>query len=453
MRIFKNKTLGRVLSFLSIVLLIIGMDQGLGYLLEPIETVSYASYLNHDIRQLEKAGEKADAIFVGASRTHCTFNPEVFEKELGLRCVINTGLPGQTINCTYYLTKDMIERLHPERVYIGVMIDSLLEGEDDIQQRLMTLDRMSLKNKIPMALDCFAPEEMLYFFKTYRYSYQLSLEQIKMNIYEKIALRETGAHLRGGDPERGDTEEYIGNGFVDYWSSCPTGTIPIKGAADFSVENILKDKLKYLDACVGVCKKNGVEPVIVTGVTSVMRMYACTGYQEANDFYKSYAEANGIKYYNLNYMRERETLIPDELMLDYNHCNGEGARIASEFLAQVVKKEEAGEDVSQYFYRDLDDFRKSVKRIVAVGAEISEGERENTVHISIESLHNDDVTPLYRVLICGEGENEYSAVQDWTSGSELEIALGDAPSYMIKIEAGAEDRSYGTASQEYTYEK
>ena len=453
MRIFKNKTLGRVLSLLSIVLLIIGMDQGLGYLLEPVDSVSYATYFNCDIRQLEKAGEKADAVFAGASRTHCTFDPAVFEEELGLNCAINAGTPGQPICGTYFEVKDMIERLHPDRMYIGVMIDSLLEGEDDTIARLYVYDRLSLKNKILMALDCFTAEESKWFFKTYRYSYLLSSEQIKMNIYEKTALRETGAHLRGGKPERGDTGEYTGKGFVDYWSSCPTGTIAIQGTVDFSPDKVSDDKLKYLDACVGVCKKNGVEPVIVTGVTSVMRMYACTGYQEANDFYKSYAEANGIKYYNLNYMKDRESLLPDELMLDYNHCNGEGARIASEFLAQVVKKEEAGEDVSQYFYRDLDDFRKSVKRIVAVGAEISEGERENTVHISIESLHNDDVTPLYRVLICGEGENEYSVAQDWTSGSELDIALGDAPSYMIKVEAGAEDRSYGTASQEYTYEK
>lgn len=94
-----------------------------------------------------------------------------------------------------------------------------------------------------------------------------------------------------------------------------------------------------------------------------------------------------------------------------------------------------------------------MKRIVAVGAEISEGKRENTVHISIESLHNDDVTPLYRVLICGDGGNEYSAVQDWTRENELEIELGDAPSYMIKVEAGTADKAYGTASQECTYEK
>ena len=52
MRIFKNKTLGRVLSFLSIVLLIIGMDRGLGYLLEPVDSGAYATDFNHYIRQV-----------------------------------------------------------------------------------------------------------------------------------------------------------------------------------------------------------------------------------------------------------------------------------------------------------------------------------------------------------------------------------------------------------------
>lgn len=450
MRIFKNKTLGRVLSFLSIVLLIIGMDRGLGYLLAPI---TYATYFSHDVRELEKTGENADVVFIGASRIWCTFDPAVFEKELGLNCAINAGTPGQPICGTYFEVKDMVERMHPDRVYIGVMIDSLLEDEDDTIARLYVYDRLSLKNKILMTLDCFTAEESKWFFKTYRYSYLLSLEQIKMNIYEKTALRETGAHLRGGNEERGDLDRYVGKGFTVNWHSYPMGTIPIMGAVEFSPDKVSEDKLKYLDACIKLCKDNNIEVNLVTGVTSVMRMYACTGYQEANDFYKSYAEANGIKYYNLNYMKERESLLPDDKMYDYNHCNGEGAHIASEFFAQIVKKEEAGEDVSQYFYRDLDDFKKSVKRIVAVGAEISEGKRENTVHISIKSLHNDDVTPLYRVLICGEDENEYSAAQDWTRESELEIELGDAPSYMIKVEAGAADKAYGTASQEYTYEK
>ncbi len=446
MRIFKNKTLGRVLSFLSIVLLIIGMDRGLGYLLAPI---TYATYFSHDVRELEKAGEKADVVFIGASRIMKTFDTRVFEDEWGMKCVLNAGSSAQPISATYYQLKDLIERMHPDRVYLGAAIDELLsDREDPLNWRLQVLDRLSLKNKILMVLDCFAPEEAIYLLQTYRHNENLDIENIRTNVREKTALRKTGERLR---TDR--LEYYVGNGFTYNRYSCAPGTIPITGAADFSPDKVSDDKLKYLDACIKLCKDNNIEVNLVTGVTSVMRMYACTGYQEANDFYKSYAEANGIKYYNLNYMKDRESLLPDDKMYDYNHCNGEGARIVSEFFAQVVKKEEAGEDISQYFYRDLDDFRKSVKRIVAVGAEISEGERENTVHISIESLHNDDAAPLYRVLICGEGENEYSAVQDWTRENELEIELGDAPSYMIKVEAGTADKAYGTASQEYTYEK
>lgn len=442
MRIFKNKTLGRVLSFLSIVLLIIGMDQGLGYLLEP---VTYTTYFNHDIRELEKAGEKADAIFLGGSRALRTFDTRVFEDEWGMKCVLNAGSVLQPYAATYYLLKDLVERMHPDRVYLHAVIDDLPEN---LNKRLIVLDRLSFKNKILMALDCFDPEEMLYFIKTYRYGNQLNIEQIRENVRKKSALKNTGEH------QPTDLfEYYVGNGFVYNSFQYPAGTMPTNVGSVFTVDEVFEEKMKYFDACLKLCEENNIEVGIVTGITSVARMYASTRYQEATDFYKSYAEANGIKYYNLNYMRERETLIPDELMLDYNHCNGEGARIASEFFAQIVKKEEAGEDVSQYFYRDLDDFKKSVKRIVAVGAEISEGERENTVHISIKSLHNDDVTPLYRVLICGENENEYSAAQDWTRESELEIELGDAPSYMIKVEAGAADKAYGTASQEYTYKK
>lgn len=446
MRIFKNKTLGRVLSFLSIVLLIIGMDRGLGYLLAPI---TYATYFSHDVRELEKTGENADVVFIGASRINETFDTRVFTDEWGVKCVLNAGSAGQSVRSTYYQLKDLVERIHPDRVYIEAIIDGVLsEKEDPLKWRLEILDRLSPKNKILMVLDCFEPEEAIYLLQTYRHNENLDIENIRTNLREKTALRKTGERLR---TDR--LEYYAGNGFTYNRYSCAPGTIPIMGAVEFSPDKVSEDKLKYLDACIKLCKDNNIEVNLVTGVTSVMRMYACTGYQEANDFYKSYAEANGIKYYNLNYMKERESLLPDDKMYDYNHCNGEGAHIASEFFAQIVKKEEAGEDVSQYFYRDLDDFKKSVKRIVAVGAEISEGERENTVHISIESLHNDDVTPLYRVLICGEDENEYSAAQDWTRESELEIELGDAPSYMIKVEAGAEDRFYGTASQEYTYEK
>ena len=443
----KNKTFKRVLSLLLIILLIFGMDQALGYLLEP--TSYAATFFNREIKELEEAGTSADVVFVGASRIVCTFAPEVFEDEWELSCVINAGSMAQPISGTYYQLKDMIERLHPKRVYIGVTLPGLLsDKEDGLKWRRITLDRLSPKNKLLMALNCFSPKEAVYFFKSYRYNDQLSLEQIKTNLAEKAEFRQTG------NITHNSFDYYAGKGFIYSCASCASGTIPIEKWSSFSEDNIAPDKLKYLDGCIELCKKNNIDVALVTGITSVMRMYVCESYQEANDYYKNYAEKNGIKYYNLNYMKDRETLLPDELMQDYCHCNGEGAMVASRFFAEVIKAEEAGEDTSQYFYANLDEFQKSVKRIVAVGAEIQpDEERENILHISLTSLQSDDVRPLYRVSLCDYGTEEYYVAQDWTAESEIEIEIGDAAGYTIKVEAAAEDPSYGTAMQVYTYEK
>jgi hypothetical protein len=446
MHIFKNKTLRRILSVLLIAALIIGMDQALGQLLEPL---TYTACFNHDIRELERSGTSADVIFIGASRTQRTFVPKVFEDEWGLNCVINAGSSAQPIGATYYLLKDLIERVHPDRVYIGVTIYILpKENEDGLQPRLNVFDCLTLKNKLLMALNCFSPKEMVYFFKSYRYNDQLSLEQIKTNRAEKAEFMETGNFVRADNLDR-----YADKGFVCNSNSFASGTISVKGKTSFSADNISPDKLKYLDACVELCKDNKIDIALVSGVTTVARMYYCESYQDADEYYHEYAEKNGIKYYNLNYMKDRETLLPDELMADYNHTNGEGAMVASKFFAEVIKKEENGEDISEYFYTNIDEFKKTVKRIVAVGVDaFPDEEQENLLHINITSLQNDDVHPKYRVLIREQSEEEYTVAQDWTSERELEIEIGDATWYFIKVEAVAEDPSIGTASHEYVYE-
>ncbi len=437
------------MSLLLIIALIIGMDQALGYLLEPL-SYTYSDYFTRDIKALEKSGTSADAVFVGTSRTMRGFVPEVLEDEWGVNCVINAGSDAQSIAGSYYLLKDLIERLHPKKVYIEMTIYALLkEKEDVLEFRLEVFDRLSLKNKLLMALNCFSPDEAVYFFKTYRYNDNLSLKQIKTNLSEKNTLRETGSY-----PRLRVYEDYIGKGFVYNYTSCASGAMPITITDPFSADTVDPDKLKQLDACIDLCRENNIDVVLFTGITSVMRMLSCDGYQEATDYYREYAEKKGIKYYNLNYMKERETLLPDELMWDYNHPNGKGAEVISRFFAKVIKAEEAGEDTSRYFYANLDEFQKTVKRIVAVGAEIQpDEERENLLHITVTSVQSDGVQPLYRALICPYSGDGFIAAQDWTSESELEIEIGDAKGYAIKIEAAAEDPSYGTASRYYTYEK
>ena len=214
------------------------------------------------------------------------------------------------------------------------------------------------------------------------------------------------------------------------------GNVPMKGEGVFSEDEIKLENKKYLDACVDLCKKNDINLYLVVGPTSVMRLYYIENYQEANDYYNNYAKENGLIYHNLNYLKDRETFLPDTMMFDYNHVNGEGAYIITEMYSEILKKDMEGIDTSEYFYDDLDSLKADVNRIVSVGAEIS---IEDTVaHIEIMSLQNDDITPYYQIEISEDKEN-YTVLTEWTTQSELELELPRESGFNIKVRARTEN--------------
>ena len=444
MQIFKNKIFNRVLSLIALIILLLSMDWGLRKLLEPI---TYATYFNHDIETIEKSDRRVDMVFVGASRVFRTFVPKVFEQKMGLDCVINAGSSAQPICATYYALKDLTERLEVDKVYIGVVWEQLLNAPSTrLNARLIVYDRLSIKNKFLMALDSFSFQEKKYLSAAYRFKDNLDIKTMSTNLVDKKKLRDTNYYSYS------ENEDYYADkGFVYGYKTYKTGTIPIMGQGKFSKELILQENLEYLDKCIEMCKKKDIEVTLVTGITSVMRMYVIENYQEAVEFYTEYAKEKGIEYYNLNYLKNRETIIPDELMYDYNHINGEGAHKVSELFSNILLDAEKGEDIANYFYRDFEEFKKDVNRIVAVKADITSNEENpSQYHITLQSLQNEDVIPMYRILVKYTGDTDYQIVQDWSNNNELDIGVKEATEIdKIRVEAGTTDRTYAIASQEY----
>ena len=278
MQIFKNKIFKRVISLLTLVAMIICLDWGIGEVLEPI---TYSTYFNHDIATIEESENGADVIFMGASRVYRTFVPQIFEDYWNVDCVINAGSSSQPICGTYYQLKDLIEKVHPDKVYIGVTFDWLTSNEDNnnIMGRLIVTDRLSLKNKILMGLNCFSLKEKVFLLDTYRFKKRFNKKTIESNL--KAIRKLKASNYYSYSKKR---EYYADTGFVYNYDTYVTGTIPIKGAANFSEELIKEDNLHYLDLCIELCKKNNIEVNLVSGVTSVMRMYYIDGYQPAVDF-------------------------------------------------------------------------------------------------------------------------------------------------------------------------
>ena len=420
--------LKRVLSLLLVALMTSGIAFALGKTLIP---VTYADYFNHEMSVLEEAGEEIDLLMVGASRVYSSFDARVFEEKLGLRNVVIASTASQPICGSYYMIKDMIERMKPKKVILGLDGTEMME-EDKEQPMLLVIDRLSWKNKLNMFFHCFHGTNLFYMLDLYRY--RSNLDDIFQIIEDRKALVEND-YIQ---PDDGN-QYYCYKGFVYNHGSIPTGNVPMYSHNTFSKDAVLDSNIAYLDRCVELCKEYGIELELVTAPTTVMRMYYVDNYKGSVEYYQKYAEEHGLIYHNLNYLMDRETFLPDELMYDYNHTNGEGAKIVSELYAEILMKESKEEDVSSYFYPTYEAFCQTVKRIVSVDAKI---EKENdTYHLILRSLHNPEVEVQYQVETA-DGE----VLIPWTEETEHSLS---GISGSIKVLARSLNEGIGGAFQYY----
>ena len=420
MRSFKIK---KVVAFVLLCIMLIVTEMILSYLLTPI---SYADYFNHDIEQIKKNNEDVSMIFVGASRTYRSFVPSIFEEKIG-GTVINAGSSSQPISATYYQSKELIKEFHPQYLILGVTYDQLI-SEDSTQGKLIVCDR--LKSPIikgELAVKSLRGTEKLYLLNSYRFKDNLSVANIKQYLDDKKELRK-----RDYMPDKQANEYYADNGFV-YSNQCyENGNIAISGSGEFEETKINHESVEYMDKIVRLCEEKNVKLFLVTGPTTMMRIYNTKNYQEADDFYHRYAAENNLVYHNLNLIKDRENILPDEFMHDYNHVNGKGAELVSEIYAEILQESISGENTDHYFYSSVAEMKQNVHRVVAVGAEIQE--KDNELVIDCYSLQNADAIPEYQVLISKAGE-QYEIVVDYTEENHVVIELEDDCDCKIRINA------------------
>ncbi len=433
-----SKVFTRVISLITLLLLLIALEISFGLLLEPI---SYATYFNHDIKELKAENADADLIFVGASRVYRSFVPEIFETELEMDNVINAGSSSQPISGSYFQLKELFQSFNPEYVVLGVSGDAL-RSEYYTQANLIVLDRLHGLNRLQYAFEVFKPVDLPYvFLDSFRFRNNLSPYTIEKNIREKLALSETGF-----EDNASDEEFYADKGFVYSHTEFIDGNVtimePINAHSDLNYS-----ELEYLDKIVKLCEEKNTKLILVTGPTTMMRIYNSEVYQACHEWYCSYAEKNELTYHNLNYLRDRESFLPDSLMHDYNHVNGEGARVISKIYAEILSKTIAGENTDEYFYASFEELTRDVNRVVAVEAEIVTD--NDVAEISLRSLHNEDVKPLYQISASHDGEN-YEVLLDWTYASEFELDVSEYDNLTLMVRAKTGSENEIEAFQYYT---
>lgn len=332
----------RIASIITIVVYLVIACTTLHFVLAPI---SYATYYNCDIRNLKRENATVEMAFVGASRVYRSYIPAIFEEELGLDNVLNAGSSSQPICATYYQLKDIIGKFKPKTIIIGVTWDTLIE-EPSLQGKLIVYDRLSLFNRIGMIFDCIGLEEIPYCLYAYRFRENItSIDEI---LPSKIqAIRNNYV------PEWNNNEIYYDKGFV--YSN--TQYVQGEGLPEneiFDTTLIREDSLEYLNKCIALCRDNDIDVQLVTGPTTMDEMLNIKGYQSAVDYYEEYAKSQSINYYNLNYLKNRVEILPNEYMHDYNHVNGKGAEVVSRVYANILKDTNNNDRVQKMFFSTLE---------------------------------------------------------------------------------------------------
>ena len=445
MRLFKSKAFKRIYSLVTLVLILVVTYN---FITDELNNVTFARYMEEELKPIRENKEDVELIFFGSSRVYQAFRPSIFEEKLEYENVVLGATASQPMCGSYYYMKEMIEEFHPQKVILNVTFDGLLNGEV-LQTRLLIYDRLSLKNKIPFVLNCIQASDRKYILGPCRFR-----DNILMYGMIKDEQAELEANLSGiYYPEK---DYFVDKGFMYTYGKYETGTIPFGYdiVYKFSEDDILEENVFYLNKCIELCKENDVEIALVSAPTAMAYMYQIEGYDDAVEWYKSYAKENEITYYNLNYLKNRELFLPDEYMYDMSHTNGEGANIVSDLYAEILLKEQNGEDVSEYFYDNFEELKKDVHRIVAVSANImitSEVvDSMNVANVAIQSFQNEDVQPLYQIELI-DAEGNVSVLVGWTYDMENEILLPQNQNYCVKVRAKTGVEGEAEAFQCYYY--
>ena len=401
--------LKRLIRFFTLIIMLAVARAAVLYLIEPVD---YSIFFNRIlVNKAKKNGGTIDLVFLGDSRTHRAFDPKIFEQEPEFGAVFNASSGLQPIRASYFMLKEITKRYHPKYVVVG--LTTTLFNQDTTLPKLIVLDRLHGRTKWEFLKSGFKPEEYLNAVSLcYRFRNNLTAEKIAENISEKKEIKSNGYSENLNYPDL-----YTDSGFIYSYLS---GNVENTEPAAYDTSKIDPEKLKYLKKIIDFCEREGIRLFFVTPPTAMVNMYTITNYQEVTDFFSRFAEERGIPYHNLNYLRDREKWLGDQLMFDAGHVNGKGAEAVSSKYAGILKAEIEGTKPQGLFLNDAEAIKADVNRILAVGANITITNLTATIHIS--STQTVNIKPLYRILFSLDDEN-YIPLTEWSEETEHRLDM------------------------------
>lgn len=293
-----------------------------------------------------------DVLFSGASLCYMSFNTTILDEKIECN-TFNLGSANQTIDISYYLIKDCINRYDLDHIYLElspIMAQAYVDADEKEASSMVNTyiisDYMRPSfDKLFLLLAASKPEHYINGFFPARRSWQNLFSPYLGALLQRKSSREYKEYRY--DFLRSENQQYAGKGFIENNIQVDErGFCDIYGTYSISTESIDDGWFRYLDKIIEYCRKNDVK---LTLLCTPLSDYFLVSHQEEYDDYhgviEQIAEENELEFWDFSLCKENYFPSDAGQYADAAHLNKYGAEAFSELLADIVKGTVKYEDV------------------------------------------------------------------------------------------------------------
>ena len=377
--------------------------------------------------------EDIETLFIGSSHVYSGYVPSILDEKLEENTYL-LATPLQQTDGSYYLLKEAIKSNDLKKVYVDVYVRQYQgspEKRSDFQMSYVYCISDYMKNsfeRVEYLVNASGPERYLdSFLVSSRYGNEL------LNFERLTGIIES----KRSDSYKNDIPAEKAGRIFDKGAWLETGQ---KGTPDMittpaeyeygpiSKEVISDYSLRYLDKMVELCKKEGIELILITTPFSNYYIESVGNYTQFCDYMKMYAEKNDVEFYDFNLCKIEYLDLQDEDFVDVHHLSGVGAEKYSRVFANIMK-DYGREERQKLFYQSVEEKMEALPK-QTFGVTLAELDFR-MFEVGISANYEPDVE--YRISIIDGFNNESEILQEFQQNSVLDLRSYESNYYRIMV--------------------
>lgn len=314
---------------------------------------TYTRVMFHEMYE----SEQIDIALIGSSNVYRHFDPEIWDKYLGMY-TFNLGTSSQAPDSAYYIMKEVFKNQSPKYCIYGINSILFLDMPryDNPKKGYIVFDYLNFSiDKCMYGYTVFRDKSLLNAWVPATRNANKDLIKTAKDVAE---IKKTDMYQTYGyEIYKRSNEEYRGRGFVYSYKQTEKGAVGKPTGSLFSGYEVSDKYISYMKKLKNLCDEEDCELIFVVPPLPYASMEAQDNYQEILDFYDEIATELDVTIFNFDLVKSEYLLMEDDDFYDYAHMSGKGAEKFSSAASQIVKKYIDGAEINkgEYFYASYED--------------------------------------------------------------------------------------------------